>query len=695
MTTHRQFQPFIKSVYLSMAVALVTSLSLPLLALGGAAADCLQPDSTSSIQHPTSPDATAYTYNCESGMWESEHFIFNPATSATTPKIAPTYAYNVTTGGYDVTMYAWDATNNAYIATTQNVATPPTGATVVGQPLAPTPTGNSITNTGADSTNTIDNNGGASDGATISNTGADSTNTVDGTHSTTTNNTTTTTATIDNTITATATSGTALVIDNTVAGSAQSGNAQDVANVVNLLQSSSSALGNGAVTFVANIDGDVNGDLLFDPAQIGNIQPAGANGAAAGNTNITVNSTLNASITNTIDLTAKTGDATVSQNTKAGDAKTGTATTIANVVNLINSAVSSGKSFMGTININGNLNGDILVPTNFIDQLVSANTPTVSIDTTGSNSTNTINSGHSDSIVVNNTNNMGVTNTINTSASSGTATVSENTKAGDAKTGTAQTNITAFNLTGSQVIGRNAMLVFVNVTGTWVGLIVNAPAGTTAAAYGGGLTENTSSSHDTTINSTNNLAITNNITTSAQSGNASVTRNTEAGSATSGDARGTVNLANIENSSLSLSNWFGILFINVFGTWHGSFGMNTSAGDPVAAAASPTIVGSAFGAATAPAFFGFAARNNPTASKTSTPTGTSNTASTVAAATTPELPGSVLAAATVKSAQAPAPDLSSKPSNFTTKAAIILAITAAVIVLDALYNRRKQHSKIG
>lgn len=32
---------------------------------------------------------------------------------------------------------------------------------------------------------------------------------------------------------------------------------------------------------------------------------------------------------------------------------------------------------------------------------------------------------------------------------------------------------------------------------------------------------------------------------------------------------------------MGLTGWFGRLFINVFGTWNGSFGVNTSAGDPI------------------------------------------------------------------------------------------------------------------
>src|SRR5690606_32678556 len=65
----------------------------------------------------------------------------------------------------------------------------------------------------------------------------------------------------------------------------------------------------------------------------------------------------------------------------------------------------------------------------------------------------------------------------------------------------------------------------------------------------------------------------------AQSGDASVTGNTAAGDAQSGDATASVNIANISNSTFSLSDWLGVLFINVFGTWNGSFGVDTAAGE--------------------------------------------------------------------------------------------------------------------
>jgi hypothetical protein len=69
--------------------------------------------------------------------------------------------------------------------------------------------------------------------------------------------------------------------------------------------------------------------------------------------------------------------------------------------------------------------------------------------------------------------------------------VSRNTQADSAKTGDATSNLTLLNLTGHNVIAENAVLVFVNVFGKWVGLIMDAPQGATSAVLGGGVSSNT------------------------------------------------------------------------------------------------------------------------------------------------------------------------------------------------------------
>jgi hypothetical protein len=558
----------LKKSFLSFTVVLLTAFfpgiavadpasTVPSVAADTDSQPCVAPPSTQpGVHQPVGADAHTYTYNCDTGLWENTYYTFDPATGIVSikPAYAPTYAYNSSTGLFDTTTYVYNDPTGKYVARTVSVAQPPAGAviTVPAPALAP-------------QTSASPSSSGTADPSTVKDTSALNATTDD-----------TTTAGVNNTIGSQATTGDALVLANTSAGDATSGNAQGIVNIINALQSSGSLPGGNLVTFESNIDGDVNGDLILDPTEL--TQPA-SNSKPLDNTdnNVTVNSQTGEQITNNVTVGATSGNATVTENTSAGNATSGTANAVANIVNMLNSIVSGGKSFLGVININGNLNGDILLPQDFVNQLLADNVPTTTIDTSQIQTNNTI---------ADITNNQAINNNVTTTAASGQAAVTTNTQAGNATTGNGSTNITVFNLTGSNVIGSNDLLVFVNVLGKWVGMIMSAPVGATAAELGGGITSNTSANNNTDVNVNNNQQITNNVNVNAQSGDATVDRNTKAGNATSGNATASANLLNIENSNLAFANWFGMLFINVFGTWNGSFGVNTSAGDKPSAPSS-------------------------------------------------------------------------------------------------------------
>ncbi len=163
-------------------------------------------------------------------------------------------------------------------------------------------------------------------------------------------------------------------------------------------------------------------------------------------------------------------------------------------------------------------------------------------------------------------------NNLSLNAASGDATVINSGNNSSATSGDATTNLTSLNLINQQIIGQNVLLVFVNVLGQWTGLIYNAPAGTTSADLGGGIDPSSAvcgSCGGISVNSTTNNQINNNIYLNSVSGNATV-GDSNGGIATTGDASASVNLVNVVNSQLSLSNWFGLLFINVFGSWQGN-----------------------------------------------------------------------------------------------------------------------------
>ncbi len=478
--------------------------------LAAYAEDVPSTDAPSSTQTPPSTDTTTVTPAPSSTDAQSTN---SSSTPSTTTQVAPkpTYVYDASSGHWNSDQWQYDAMSDTYKPQVQAAAPAPVAT--------PTPDSTTSTSTASSLTN----------------------------------------STIANALNSVATSGGASVLNNTAAGNATTGNASSAATIMNNVNSSMTNADNKqAASFVSNVMGDVNGDIILQPMLLKAMLEANAANAA------TSSSTTNTGLTNDVSLNATTGNATVSENTAAGSATTGNANTVANVVNVINSMVAANQSFMGTINIYGNLNGDILIAPDFIPQLLAANGGSAPVG----------------SATVTDNSTQSVVNNIALAAKTGTAVVSGNTAAGDATTGDASTNVVIFNLTNHAIVASNSLLVFVNVLGHWVGVIVDAPVGATAAAIGNDVTSDTVSP-SLTVNATNNALLTNNINLSSQSGDATVSHNTTAGNAMTGNATASANIANITGSQLGLSGWFGVLFINVFGSWTGSFGVDTSAGNPI------------------------------------------------------------------------------------------------------------------
>jgi hypothetical protein len=466
-------------------------------------------------------------------------------TVASTPASEPseTYTYDASTGRWNTDKWYYDSTTGTYQQVVKPTEVQPT---IVEQPVIDP----SITTPTIISPPQTD-NGSVPDQQNSAVTSTDSTNQT----------------TASNAIDSQAQTGNATVISNTTASNATTGDATDTATVLNNVNSVLSTADNQkAATFVTDVMGDVNGDILLQPMLLKAMLETGSTNPTSISATVKNDSTL----TNDINLNATTGNAGVIGNTTAGNATSGSANTVANVVNIINSMIAANQSFVGTVNIYGNLNGDILIAPDFIPQLIASNggtadskqaSPTVSI----------IDSKDMQSVI----------NNVSLAAESGKAAVVDNTSAGNATSGNANTNIVIFNLSGHEIVASNSLLVFINVLGKWVGVIVDAPVGATAAAIGNGVTADKTVLPDLTIVSNNNSQITNNISLASKSGNATVAGNTLAGNATSGNATASVNIANVTGSQFGLSGWFGILFINVFGSWYGSFGIDTARGNPV------------------------------------------------------------------------------------------------------------------
>lgn len=481
---------------------------------------------------PTGPEGSTYVFNKETGKWENEHYSWDPDTKKTTSKSGTDYIYDPATGLWETKKWVYDPVKGQYAPRKVLL----NNEEMVSSGLA---TQAEIDQQTKNSTNIDINND----------------------------------ATVSNTQRSCSRSGDAEISANTNAGNATTGSAYTMANILNMLGSDWGDLGKDVKTFTTDINGDVTGDIYINPDAIGPNANLSTNRSS--NNDLDVNISDNGSIDNDIKLCSYSGSSRVNSNTTAGDATTGNADAVANVLNLINSAINSGDSFLGVLNINGNLDGDILLPDYLdLDNLLTTNTGP-------SSNTATIDIKDNE-LIADMISNQSIDNDINNSAKSGDASVKDNNSAGEASTGTSQTNVTIMNLTGREIIGDSSLLVFVNVLGTWVGFIVDAPAGSNTAALGSGIDSNVSNQREVNnsaeINVEENKKITNNIEVVSETGDAEVSENTVAGSAKTGNATASTNLLNMINSKLTLKKWFGILFINVFGSWQGSFGVDTERG---------------------------------------------------------------------------------------------------------------------
>ncbi len=544
--------------------------------------------SASPDPEPELPPKPGYVYNDSTAKWQEANLGSFTWDAGLGRWVSPLYWYDSQVGWYHITA-----------APTLSVSPEPT-------PLAPAST--TLDNSGISSGDGA--NATTATGASNSNTGPGSTNSAAINNANTLLANATSLANITNTAFSTALSGSANVSTNTSAGNATTGAASVVANYLNLLSSMWSWGTGGLSTFILDIWGNHVGDINIDiPGASGGGGVLGSCGGASNSTTgplslntassscsntTTGNNSTKGSIVNNINLNAESGAANVENNTSGGNAVSGDATASLNIINMINSSIGAGRSFFGMINIYGSLDGDILFPGLSLDDAIAGSASgSANNASTGAGSTNNAALTNSNDGTVNNSATGAFNNNIDANAESGAANVANNTSAGTATSGSAGTNTNTFNLFNMDIFGDNAVLVLINNMGTWVGRIMNLPGGESGGALltsnatvsnsntGAGSVNNATSnnSNSGTINNSASGTITNNVNANAQSGDANVQNNTNAGSARSGDARVATNIANIFGSTLRFGKVFGILIVNVFGSWNGSVGVDTAAGN--------------------------------------------------------------------------------------------------------------------
>jgi hypothetical protein len=559
---------------------------------------------------PCGPTGTVpdWVYNTTTSKWEASDktsFTFDAASGYW---LSPKYYLNKAIGWYEIVSPADVTALPAGFITAPNVVHTALGDVVVGskdyevaKALGIIPSGSS---------------------ATISGTGENSLNTVGITNATQSWFDLTNLVNVINTLDSSAKSGNVSATDNTHVGSAVSGAANVLANLINLLTSAWSWSSGGLNMFMQNLFGNINGNIKLNPSQTtaaggGSLgSSTGVANTGAGSTNSTslsnsnslgVNASNNGNIVNNVTASAVSGNASANKNTEAGNVASGNATAEVNIINLINSYISSGSSFFGILNIFGNLNGDVLFPQGFLNGAVTSGAPATplssGITSTGSGSDNQSGTKNSDTTALLNNSSFGLTNNIKANAASGQTSADSNTSAGNVASGAASTTGSNFNFTNNSLFGDNAVLVIVNVLGHWIGKIMTVPGGSSTSALltGNAVIKNTgaesnnqaavSNANTAQINETHKGSITNNVDVQANSGKASAAQNTIVGNVTSGTAKVATGVSNIVNSVINVKHWFGVLIVNVFGSWTGDVGDHsspTTAAPLVSAVTSPS-----------------------------------------------------------------------------------------------------------
>lgn len=368
----------------------------------------------------------------------------------------------------------------------------------------------------------------------------------------------TTDNTMSNTGDQTATTGDTEVISNDDVEAALTGDADNTAAILNDASTYQNLSGNEPILYTVNVMGDQTGDVTISPEVLGITSPLNLTNPTTiplqfdANTIHIISNNL---IDNSLSQGATTGNADVLYNDDVGNVGTGDATNNADIINLANTIIGTGSNFIGMINVFGDFQGNILLPSTLLNYLTTQPTYTAYADVTINNNTD-------------------ITNSADMNAVSGLANVTDNDDVAGVATGSSANNLLVKNSVGQYVFSQNAFLVLISVGGNWYGLILGAPQSNGAVlSLDPGTTTPTSANESMVpllLTIDNNTVINNQLAMNAKTGNATVTGNDDVGYVSTGNATNNARIMNVSNTIVSLAQWFGILFINILGNWYGS-----------------------------------------------------------------------------------------------------------------------------
>jgi hypothetical protein len=267
--------------------------------------------------------------------------------------------------------------------------------------------------------------------------------------------------------------------------------------------------------------------------------------------NVSVTNVNNyAYITNDVASAALTGDNLIDSSGQSATITTGNAYSAVSLLNQVNFTVVNSQIHLVTINIFGNLNGNIILP----DLNASTNCAGCGVDVNASNT-------------------AAVTNNLSSTADTGNNSIVA-TGSTAISTGDAQSAVNSLNVVNTNVLGTNAEVLYINDLGTWNGNFIGwgnfdpTEGGASLALYDFSPNGSTASdSSQTTINNT--VVVDNNVSSLASSGGNSISGGDS--SISTGNSFSVISLMNFINTNFIDSfGFFG--FINIFGNWTGDIG---------------------------------------------------------------------------------------------------------------------------
>ena len=304
------------------------------------------------------------------------------------------------------------------------------------------------------------------------------------------------------------------------------------------------------------------------------------------NTSLTLVNNNNATVASDLVIDAISGYNSADKNTGDVTIATGDANVVTNVVNLVNNTIQSGTEILvATVNIFGNLVGDIILDPLALCDGCGSGSQTASNSTTGANSENDSSVAQQRLNTVEQHNEANINNTVLVNANTGNNEVNQNTLGGTIETG--QVNVQAEEVT---VANNNLIasgeetwwIVIVNEAGKWVGKILGAneddhvvvvdtidlgAANNTTGADSSNQS-NVNNSSNTEIVQNNQANVNNNIVINANTGGNSAEQNTGNANISTGDINIYQNVVNYVNNNI-VGGKVVIAFVNVFGSWIG------------------------------------------------------------------------------------------------------------------------------